>query len=148
MKRIHIGLDVKDIEKSVAFYSNLFGAEPSLRRDDYAKWMLEDPRVNFTITSGRCGAGDVHFGIQVESQEDLADVAGRLKGAGEAVLDEPDAVCCYHTSEKAWVLDPESFRWETFFTTGLATAYGENNQELEEMRSAKKNAQTVCCSGS
>ena len=87
MKRIHIGLDVKDLERSIAFYSNLFGAEPSLRRPDYAKWMLDDPRINFSITSGHCAAGDVHFGIQVESEADLAEVAGRLKGAGEAVLD-------------------------------------------------------------
>ncbi len=147
MKRIHIGLNVKDLERSVAFYSNLFGAEPSLHRPDYAKWMLDDPRVNFSITSGHCAAGDVHFGIQVESEAGLAEVAGRLKDAGEAVLDEPDTTCCYHKSEKAWVLDPENFRWETFFTTGLATSYGENSEELAEMHAARSKAETACCSG-
>ena len=137
MKRIHIGLDVQDLNRSIAFYSNLFGAEPSLRKDDYAKWMLDDPRVNFSITARDCAAGDIHFGIQVENEGDLADIAGRLKQAGEAVLDEPDTTCCYHKSEKAWVLDPENHRWETFFTTGLATTYGDNSLALEEMRAAK-----------
>ncbi len=140
MKRIHIGLDVKDLERSVAFYSSLFGAKPSLRKDDYAKWMLDDPRVNFSITARGCNAGDVHFGIQVESETDLTEVSDRLKRAGEAVLDEPDAACCYHRSEKAWVLDPQSYRWETFFTTGLATHFGESNQALEDMRAAKARA--------
>ncbi len=133
MRRIHIGLNVKDLDASVQFYSELFGAEPSVLKDDYAKWMLEDPRVNFSVTS-RCGIEhDIHFGIQVDSEEELSDTAGRLRQAGRKVVDEPNAVCCYHRSEKAWVADPQNLLWETFLTVGEATEYGEDNSELDAL---------------
>lgn len=140
MKRIHIGLDVVDLARSVRFYTELFGVPPTLEKSDYAKWMLEDPRVNFSITSRCESARDVHFGIQVESGEELQEVAERLKEAGRDVLDEPDAVCCYHHSDKAWVLDPDRLRWETFVTHGEATRFGEGNAELEALREGRK-----CC---
>ncbi len=141
MKRIHIGLDVQDLARSVGFYTDLFGAPPTVEKSDYAKWMLEDPRVNFSITS-RCKCErDVHFGIQVESAEELDEVAGRLQQAGREVLAEPDAVCCYHHSDKAWVVDPDQLRWETFVTHAEATRFGEENAELEAMRQDRK-----CCS--
>lgn len=133
MRRIHIGLNVKDLDASVQFYSELFGAEPSVVKDDYAKWMLEDPRVNFSVTS-RCGMEhDIHFGIQVDSEKELSETADRLRVAGRQVVDEPGAVCCYHRSEKAWVADPQNLLWETFLTTGEATDYGEDKAELDAL---------------
>lgn len=133
MRRIHIGLTVKNLDASIQFYRGLFGAEPSVSKPDYAKWMLEDPRVNFSITT-RCGtARDVHFGIQVESADELQETAGRLRQAGRQVVEEPGAVCCYHRSEKAWVADPQSLLWETFLTVGEATEYGEDNPDLEAL---------------
>jgi catechol 2,3-dioxygenase-like lactoylglutathione lyase family enzyme len=133
MRRIHIGLNVKDLDASVRFYSDLFGAEPSVVKDDYAKWMLEDPRVNFSVTSRCSMEHDIHFGIQVESEEELSEMAGRLREAGRQVVDEPGAVCCYHRSEKAWVADPQNLLWETFITVGEASEYGEDNPELEAL---------------
>ncbi len=141
MKRIHIGLEVKDLTQSVCFYTDLFGAAPTLEKSDYAKWMLEDPRVNFSITARGRSDGDVHFGIQVESAEELREVAGRLQQAGREVLAEPEAECCYHHSDKAWVLDPDRLRWETFHTHGEIARFGEENAELEALRAGRK-----CCS--
>ena len=141
MKRIHIGLEVADLAKSVRFYSDLFGAEPVLAKSDYAKWMLDDPRVNFSITARCKRPGDVHFGIQVESEGELGEVAQRLEQAGRDVLAERETVCCYHRSEKAWVLDPDNLRWETFFTLGETSHFGEDNPELDAMREGRK-----CCS--
>ena len=133
MRRIHIGLNVKDLDASVQFYSELFGARPSVVKDDYAKWMLEDPRVNFSVTS-RCNIShDVHFGIQVESQDELAATAGRLREAGRNVFEEQATTCCYHRSDKAWVADPQNFLWETFLTAGEATEYGEDKAEIDEL---------------
>ena len=136
MRRIHIGLNVKDLDASVGFYSALFGAEPNVVKGDYAKWMLEDPRVNFSITS-RCNIGHgVHFGIQVDSQQELEETAGRLRQAGRRVVDEKAAVCCYHRSEKAWAADPQNLLWEAFLTVGEATDYGEDNPEVEALLGA------------
>jgi catechol 2,3-dioxygenase-like lactoylglutathione lyase family enzyme len=127
MKRIHIGLAVADVPASVAFYSRLFGAEPTLVRDDYAKWQLEDPRVNFSISLRDERPGDYHLGIQVDDGEELAEIAERLQAAGETLLDAGPATCCYHRSDKAWVLDPQQVRWETFVTHGEAAVYGEDS---------------------
>jgi catechol 2,3-dioxygenase-like lactoylglutathione lyase family enzyme len=141
MKRVHIGMNVEDIGRSVRFYTDLFGAAPTVEKSDYAKWMLEDPRLNFSITA-RCGSvpGDVHFGIQVDSESELGEVAERLEHAGREVLPESDAHCCYHHSEKAWVLDPDKQRWETFFSHGEIEQFGECNAELEAIAEEAK-----CC---
>jgi catechol 2,3-dioxygenase-like lactoylglutathione lyase family enzyme len=123
MRRIHIGLNVKDLDASVQFYSELFGAEPSVLKGDYAKWMLEDPRVNFSLTS-RCGIEhSVHFGIQVESKDELSDTAGRLRRAGRQVVNEPGAICCYHRSDKAWAARKDRFSpsWGTAAASGPET---------------------------
>ena len=127
MKRIHIGLEVKDLEASINFYSALFGAQPSHRETDYAKWMLEDPRVNFAIQClGAEPVGSVHFGVQVENKDELAECTRWLEEAGENVVSEPGAECCYYKSDKVWSRDPDAFRWETFLTHGRHTEYGEN----------------------
>lgn len=142
MKRIHIGLEVKNLEDSTRFYSDLFGADPVVKRDDYAKWMLEDPRVNFSISAkGKKGSeGEVHFGIETGSEAELKEVSERLALAGRRLIAEGETTCCYHKSTKAWVLDPDSMAWETFYTHGEATVYGENSREVEAARRAAR-----CC---
>ncbi len=124
MKRMHVHVGVEDLAASMHFYSALFGAEPSVTRPDYAKWMLDDPRVNFAISVGHAGRGIEHLGIQVETADELADVYGRLQAAGRPVLAEGATTCCYATSEKSWVSDPQGVVWEAFLTNGEATAYG------------------------
>jgi catechol 2,3-dioxygenase-like lactoylglutathione lyase family enzyme len=126
MKRLHIHVAVDDLVKSIGFYSTLFGAQPSVLKDDYAKWMLDDPRVNFAISDRARSVGLDHLGIQVGSADELAELAGRLKAAGEVTLDQQATTCCYAQSDKAWVNDPSGLRWETFFTFGEATTYGED----------------------
>jgi catechol 2,3-dioxygenase-like lactoylglutathione lyase family enzyme len=128
MKRLHVHVAVEDLVKSIGFYSVLFGAEPLVLRDDYAKWMLEDPRVNFAISDRGAMAGVDHLGIQVASGDALAELDGRLKAAGEVTRDHEATTCCYARSDKAWVNDPSGLRWETYFTFGEAMAYGEDEQ--------------------
>ena len=124
MKRFHVHVSVDDIAKSIQFYSTLFAAEPVVTKPDYAKWMLEDPRVNFAI-SKRGGANGIrHLGIQVEDRDELAEVYARLKRAEGPVLEEGATTCCYAESEKSWIEDPQGIRWETFHTTGESTTYG------------------------
>ena len=130
MKRFHVHVAVNDIANSVGFYSALFGADPVVLKPDYAKWMLDDPKVNFAISDRARSSGVEHLGIQVDSGEELAALAGRLKAAGEAIRDEVDATCCYARSDKAWVDDPSGVRWETFHTFGEATTYGEDEPGL------------------
>ena len=127
MKRLHVHVGVEDLDASVRFYSTLFGADPTVAKHDYAKWMLEDPRVNFAISAGHHAANGVeHLGIQVESAEELAEVYGRLQAADRPVLEEGATTCCYARSEKSWVADPDGLVWETFLTSGDATVYGES----------------------
>jgi predicted lactoylglutathione lyase len=123
MSRFHVHLNVLDLDASMQFYSRLFAREPAVVKPDYAKWMLEDPRVNFAISTVRGAAGIDHLGIQVDSDEELAALGARLEAAGGAVLPEAGAVCCYAQSEKLWTEDPQGTRWETFHTTGEATSY-------------------------
>jgi catechol 2,3-dioxygenase-like lactoylglutathione lyase family enzyme len=126
MKRLHVHVGVNDLDRSIHFYSGLFGSEPTVTKSDYAKWMLEDPRVNFAI-SRKAGAskGIEHLGIQVEDAAELADVYGRLKTAGGPVLEEGATTCCYAKSEKSWIADPDGVVWEAFLTNGDSTVYGE-----------------------
>jgi catechol 2,3-dioxygenase-like lactoylglutathione lyase family enzyme len=126
MKRLHIHIAVDDLQKSIGFYSTLFGAQPSVTKPDYAKWMLDDPRVNLAISQRGRDAGIDHLGIQTDSDAELRALAHRLKAAGERTRDEEAATCCYAQSNKAWVNDPSGVRWETFFTFGEATTYGED----------------------
>jgi len=127
MKRLHVHVGVNDLDRSIRFYSTLFGASPSVVKPDYAKWMLDDPRVNFAISAGRPGAtGIEHLGIQADSVDELGDVYGRLKAADRPVLEEGRTTCCYAKSEKSWIADPDGIVWEAFFTDGEATTYGES----------------------
>ena len=126
MKRLHIHVSVEDLDRSIGFYSTLFGVPPAVVKDDYAKWMLDDPRVNFAISDRARVAGVDHLGIQVDSAAELQDLTERLKAAGETTRDQEATTCCYARSDKAWVNDPSGLRWETFFTFGEATTYGED----------------------
>lgn len=126
MKRLHVHVGVSDLDRSIAFYSTLFGAEPAVAKADYAKWLLEDPRVNFAISAGEHpNKGIQHLGVQAESTDELGEVYGRLKAADRPVLEEGRTTCCYAKSEKSWIADPDGVVWEAFFTDGEATTYGE-----------------------
>ena len=143
MKRLHVHVGVENLARSIQFYSTLFGSQPTVVKADYAKWMVEDPRVNFAISSGEKAAKGVeHLGIQVEDGGELADVYGRLKAADRPVLDEGATTCCYARSEKSWIADPDGIVWETFLTSGAATVYGDR----PELTALSANAAaTACC---
>ena len=137
MKRLHVHVSVADLAKSIEFYRALFASDPAVQKADYAKWMLDDPRVNFAI-SQRGGANGVrHLGIQVEDQAELAEVYARMQRADGPVLDEGATTCCYAKSEKSWIDDPQGVQWETFLTSGASTVYGGDV--------AKPVAKSPCC---
>jgi hypothetical protein len=123
MNRFHVHVNVSSLEQSLAFYSRLFGAEPSVVKPDYAKWMLDDPRVNFAISQRERGAGVDHLGIQTEDSAALEQIGARLKAADAVRLAEVGTTCCYAHSDKYWTEDPQGLRWETFHTHGDATTY-------------------------
>lgn len=144
MKRLHVHVGVDDLDRSIAFYSTLFAAQPSVVKPDYAKWMLDDPRVNFAISAGHHAArGIEHLGIQVEDAGELAEVYGRLKAADQPVLEEGATTCCYAQSEKSWIADPQGVVWEAFLTQGEATVYGDSPALSALSQSAAPGA---CCS--
>lgn len=116
MKRLHIHLGVEDLARSIDFYSALFDSAPSLLKHDYAKWQIDDPRVNFTITKRARAAGLDHLGIQVEDGAELAEITQRLAGFGAELVEQKDTRCCYARSDKAWAKDPQGISWETFLT--------------------------------
>lgn len=144
MKRFHMHVGVTDLDASIAFYTHLFGAEPSVVQADYAKWMLEDPRINFAI-SMREGAikGIEHVGLQVESEAELGEVYARLKAADRPVLAEGATTCCYARSEKSWIADPDGVVWEAFLTTGGSTTYG-GSPDLEQLANADAGTGACC----
>jgi catechol 2,3-dioxygenase-like lactoylglutathione lyase family enzyme len=144
MKRLHVHVGVADLDRSIRFYSNLFAAEPTIRKPDYAKWMLDDPRVNFAISTRVDGGGVRHLGIQVESPEELAEVYARLQAADAPVLEEGKTTCCYAKSEKSWISDPQGVAWETFLTTGEATTYG-GGVESAALESHAATKPPPCC---
>jgi catechol 2,3-dioxygenase-like lactoylglutathione lyase family enzyme len=125
MKRLHVHLSVGDLDESIRFYSVLFAASPTVVKPDYAKWMLEDPRVNFAISTHSGSAPGIdHLGIQVEDGAELQEVYGRLAQAEAPVLEEGKTTCCYAQSEKSWIADPQGVSWEAFLTSGESTVYG------------------------
>jgi catechol 2,3-dioxygenase-like lactoylglutathione lyase family enzyme len=146
MKRLHVHVSVDDLAQSIRFYSALFAAEPSVTKTDYAKWMLDDPRVNFAISTHGGGSGLDHLGIQVETPDELQEVYGRLQKADRPVLEEGATTCCYAKSEKSWIADPQGVSWETFLTSGESTLYGDS-VDLGPIRTtaSPKGASGACC---
>ena len=137
MKRLHVHVAVHDLQRSVGFYSALFAAEPVVKKHDYAKWMLDDPRVNFAISTRSAKAGLDHLGIQAESDDELEEIGSRLARADVAVTPQKGANCCYAKSDKYWTVDPQGIAWESFHTLDSVPLYGKDTGEL---------ARAACCS--
>jgi lactoylglutathione lyase len=118
MKRFHVHVHVEDLAKSIAFYSTMFAATPTRQEADYAKWMLDDPRINFAISTRGGKPGVDHLGFQTDSAEELAELKARASAADLALFDEGETTCCYASSEKHWITDPQGVAWEHFHTLG------------------------------
>ncbi len=131
MKRMHIHVSVEDLHRSIGFYSALFATKRSVVQTDYAKWMLDDPRVNFAISTRGHQAGLDHLGIQVEDKDELTEIYARLHEAGGNIIEQGQTSCCYAKSEKSWIDDPAGIAWETFLTTGESVDYGDGTSERE-----------------
>jgi hypothetical protein len=138
MKRFHVHVSVNDIPQSVRFYSALFASPPTVLKDDYAKWQLEDPKVNFAISHRGGKTGVDHLGMQAEDGAELEDIGSRLAQADVAVLPQKEASCCYAKSDKYWTIDPQGVPWESFHTLDSVPVYG------NDLRSTSK-PQTACC---
>jgi hypothetical protein len=124
MKRLHVHVAVENLADSIRFYSTLFATQPTVTKSDYAKWMLDDPRVNFAISSRGAAPGLNHLGVQVESDDELAEMHGRLERLQTEVAAETGATCCYAKSDKYWVTDPQGIAWETFHTLDTIPVFG------------------------
>ncbi len=149
MKRFHIHVSVSDLTDSIRFYSQMFGAEPSVLKDDYAKWMLDDPRINFAISMKRQPLGVNHLGFQVDSDEELRGMQGQLEAADAQMLQEDEQPCCYAKSNKYWVTDPTGIAWETFHSLSSIPVYGEDTPVFNHGTSVVPikiaNPQSGCC---
>jgi catechol 2,3-dioxygenase-like lactoylglutathione lyase family enzyme len=143
MKRLHVHVAVRNLEESVRFYTQLFAAEPTVRKPDYAKWMLEDPRANFAISRRDARIGVQELGIQAEGRAELDELYARLKGIERPVIEEGATTCCYSESEKSWVADPQGQEWEIFFTSGTSAAC-----ETEGPTAGSEQCRPRCCSTS
>ena len=141
MKRMHVHVSVQDLPQSIGFYSALFAADPAVVKADYAKWMLDDPKVNFAISTRGRTPGLDHLGIQVEDKTELHEVYARLRKAGGTVVEQGETACCYAKSEKSWIDDPAGISWETFHTTGDNIEYGDGSGERE----ARVVSAKACC---
>ena len=139
MKRFHVHVGVHDLQQSIRFYSAMFAAEPVVKKPDYAKWMLDDPRVNFAISTRARDAGVDHLGIQAESGAELEEIGSRLAQADVSLLPQKEATCCYAKSDKYWTLDPQGIAWESFHSLDSVPVYGEDARMPDE---TKKSA---CC---
>jgi catechol 2,3-dioxygenase-like lactoylglutathione lyase family enzyme len=128
MKRFHVNLSVKDLSESIRFYTALFATEPTIRKDDYAKWMLDDPRINFAVAQRGQTPGVNHLGVQVDSAEELTAMRAQLTRADHALVEQAGAACCYANSDKYWITDPEGIAWETFHTLDSIPIYGVDTQ--------------------
>jgi hypothetical protein len=139
MKRLHVHVAVHDINQSVRFYSALFAAQPSVLKDDYAKWMLDDPRVNFAISARGAKTGLDHLGIQAENGEELEDIGSRLAQADVSTTPQKGASCCYAKSDKYWTIDPQGVAWESFHSLDSVPTYG------DQVRPVTREAKAACC---
>jgi len=149
MKRFHVHVSVDDLAASIRFYSSIFGVGPAVEKSDYAKWMLEDPRINFAISNRGGKAGVNHLGLQVDSADELAALRAQVARADIAADDEPAAQCCYAVSDKYWIEDPQGVAWETFHTLGDIPMFGNDATPRAEAAPAAcctpKDAATKCC---
>ena len=141
MKRFHVHVSVDDLAANVRFYSRLFGAEPAVVKADYAKWMVEDPRINFAISSRGRTAGVNHLGVQVDSDSELTALRAQFADAGLAGMDQDGASCCYAKSDKTWLVDPQGVPWETYHTMGVIETFGEDAASKGEAAGAR----SACC---
>ena len=139
MKRFHVHLSVYDLAESISFYSALFGSEPSVTKSDYAKWMLDDPRINFAISERGAKAGLDHMGIQVESDDELEALNQQFTRAALPIEAQKGAACCYSESDKYWTIDPQGIAWETFHSLASIPLFGDDTPV------PVKNAETACC---
>lgn len=124
MKRFHVHVRVKNLEESIAFYNALFNSPPTVQKPDYAKWMLDDPRINYAISTGHLQTGIEHLGLEVENSNELQEVYDQLQQAKGSIREEGECTCCYSKSQKSWITDPQGIDWEAFYTHGEATVYG------------------------
>jgi hypothetical protein len=136
MKRFHVHVSVSDLRQSIRFYSALFAAQPTVLKDDYAKWMLDDPRVNFAISTFSAKTGVDHLGIQAEDSGELEDLGARLAQADVAITAQKNASCCYAKSDKYWTIDPEGVAWESFHTLDSAPVYGADTRKAAAPKAA------------
>lgn len=143
MKRMHVHVAVHDLEQSVRFYRALFGADPAVRKHDYAKWQLEDPRVNFAISQRGARPGLDHLGIEVETDAELRALRAQLAQAEVAIQDQQDVTCCYARGDKHWTLDPQGIAWESFHTLEPAPVYGEDTRAAAP--APEGTAPAACC---
>ena len=132
MKRFHVHVGVHDLKQSIRFYSALFAAEPTVRKDDYAKWQLEDPRINFAISTRPGKTGIDHLGMQAENGDELEEIGSRLAQADVSVMEQKGASCCYAKSDKYWTIDPQGVAWESFHTLDSAPVYGQDTRNRPE----------------
>ena len=139
MKRFHVHVGVHDLKQSVRFYSALFAAEPAVLKDDYAKWQLEDPRINFAISTRPGKAGIDHLGMQAENGDELEEIGSRLAQADVSIAAQKGASCCYAKSDKYWAIDPQGVAWESFHTLDSAPTYGQDARKQPEKTAA------ACC---
>ena len=157
MKRFHVHVSVNDLAANIRFYSTVFGQEPTVRKDDYAKWMMDDPRINFAISQRGSPAGVNHLGFQVDTDKELAALRKQVGDAEIAAQDQPDATCCYARSDKYWITDPQGVAWETYHTLGEAEIYGTVTKPKEQAGAccalksetiavtSRKTVQEKCC---
>lgn len=144
MSRFHMHVAVDDLEPSVVFYSALFGAQPNVLKPDYAKWQLEDPKINFAVSTRGAKAGLDHVGIQAESAEELEAIEARLTAAGIKGLEQKETTCCYAKSDKYWTVDPQGIAWEAFHSLGNAPVYGESPAEQLEGSCCTPDVSSCC----
>ena len=137
MKRLHVHVAVENLDASIRFYSTLFGAGPNVSENDYAKWLLDDPAVNFAISDRSGRSGIDHLGIQVETTDELAEVTERLSSAQAQVLQEEAAQCCYAKGDKTWTADPQGVAWETFHTYGEIRVFGKDTGAVRRLQDAQ-----------
>lgn len=145
MKRLHIHVAVDDLEQSTKFYSALFGTEPSKQKPDYARWMLDDPRINFAISARGAKPGLDHLGIQAEDESEMAELRERIKQADLSTFDEGETTCCYARSDKTWVQDPGGIAWETYHTMAEAEFFNDAPAESGACCPPKAESTGGCC---